>query len=100
MVLSNAQRQALYRQRLKAQAAQSGALSSAMTELLTRHRLHIAELEEQVRQMESFLCGGPGFGTHGERNRDTTAESIASTQAKLTELRTLVAKHDPDGLTE
>lgn len=99
MVLTNRERQARYRERLKSQAAVAAGLSEAMTELLMGHRDRIAMLDEQLRQMRSYKAGGHGFGTHSHAKGDTTDESIARAEAERAQLLALIQKHDPDGLT-
>lgn len=93
MVLTNAQRQALYRQRIKAQAAQAADLTESMAELLRRYRQMIADLDLQIEALESgavrFLRG----------SSDATADALARARGQRSNLQELVDKHDPTGVT-
>lgn len=94
MVLSNKERQARYRARLKAAADSSTALSEALVELLVRHRETILELRRQIALLEDgsirFLRG----------NVDATEEALERARRQLADLESLVQRHDAEGVTK
>lgn len=93
MVLSNKERQARYRARLKELAATAAGLSDATAELLVRHRGMIADLDQQIAMLESgairFLRG----------SEDASEEALERAREQRTRLQEVVEKHDPAGLT-
>jgi hypothetical protein len=93
MALSNKERQALHRARLRAQAGAAAGLTEAMTELLGRYREMIADLDQQVDALESgairFLRGGT----------DATPEALERTRRQRASLQAVVNKHDHQGAT-
>jgi hypothetical protein len=69
-------------------------MTPALAELLHHHRRTVAELRQQLEVLQ-----GGAFRTR-EGDRDTTADSIARTEEQIARLKAVIAKHDPDGLTE
>lgn len=96
MVLTNAQRQALYRRRIKAQAAQA-AMTPARFDLLQDLRRRQIESRAQIERMEAGV-----FRIHEttvEGQRDITAQAIELERSKIADVDRVLALYDPDGLT-
>lgn len=93
MVLTNAERQRRYKERLKAAAASSTGFTEAMAAFLASHRAMIDDLDSQIADLESgairFLRG----------NLDATAEALAYAKRQRQGLQEIVDKHDPAGAT-
>lgn len=92
MVLSNAERQARYRERLK-QLAARGVLSSAQAQLLTDARRQVREWRRSI----SSFAGGRIWIKVG--NVDQSSEHITRLNALIANNDKLVAEFDPDDVT-
>ena len=96
MVLSNAERQARYRARLKA-AASAGRMSEEQAALLSSVRSRIAEAREQIELLRDgsiYIRAVTGAGT-----RDLGAETIAQHESAIAEYERLLSLYDPDNST-
>jgi hypothetical protein len=93
MVLSNAERQARYRARLKELAAR-GTLSPVQADMLADTR---KRLREWRRLISSYTGGRGWFGVNGV---DRTANHIAMLQDLVRTNEALIAQFDPDGHTD
>lgn len=97
MVLSNAERQALYRKRLKA-AAEAAQISDAKAELLREFRRRIVRSREQIELMREGRFGL--YERFGDGTRaDLTAQAIEDAERAISEYDRLLALYDPEGLT-
>ena len=93
MVLSNKERQARYRARLKELAAAAAGLTEERAELLISHRAMIAEMDQQIAMFESGAISFPNGSTL------TKDEALDRACKQRAQLQALVEKYDPDGLT-
>ena len=97
MVLSNAERQARYRQRLKA-AASEAKLSEAKVALLQDFRRRIADSRERLELLQAGRYAL--FETlPGGARRDLTSDAIAREEAVIAEYEQLLQLYDPQGVT-
>jgi hypothetical protein len=92
MVLSNAERQARYRQR-RQQLAARGVMSLAQAEILTDVRVR---LREWKRSIAAFGEGRMRLTTN---NVDTTSEHVSMLKGMIARNEALLTQYDPDGLT-
>lgn len=92
MVLSNTERQARYRNRLK-QLATRGALSPVQLEILTEARY---KLREQRRLRLSYEFGLGQFMFNGV---DRTSDQIAMVESQIDQYERLLSRFDPDNQT-
>jgi hypothetical protein len=92
MALTNSERQARYRDRLKHAATQAPQLHIVMVDLILRTRLNIREWKRMLPRYES---GQSRFYTN---NVNATPEAIANLERMIAENSALLAQHDPDGL--
>jgi hypothetical protein len=92
MVLSNAERQARYRERLK-QLAAKGVMSPLQAQMLTDVRRH---LREWRRSIAAFAEGRMKLWTN---HVDTTAEHVAMLEKMIATNEQLLVQYDPDDLT-
>ena len=92
MVLSNAERQARYRERIK-QLAARGVMTPIQAEMLADTR---KRLREWRRSLAAFAEGRMWLKTN---NVDRTAEHIAMLRGMITTNERLLAQYDPDGVT-
>jgi len=97
MVLTNAERQARYRERLKAAAA-AAQMSEEKVTLLRDFRRRIVEARRQVEMLRG------GAITMSERTasgwRDITGEAIQRGEQEVAEYERLLELYDPDGATD
>lgn len=96
MVLTNAERQRRYRERLKAAAA-AAHMSEDKAELLRQLRRRNAENAKLIEMLRSGA-----LRTHEVREggqTDTTHDAIARHEAMIAENERLLALYDPEGLT-
>jgi hypothetical protein len=92
MVLSNAERQARYRERLK-QLAARGLMSAVQSELLSVTRKH---LREWRRSVAAFAEGRMRTMTN---NVDTTSQHVSMLKEMIARNEALLAQYDPEGVT-
>jgi hypothetical protein len=92
MGLTNAQRQARHRERLKRIVAEAATLSPIMADLLLRTRVNIREWKRAAARFES---GDMHFYTNRE---DRSADHVANLRRMIAENGALLAKYDPEGL--
>lgn len=91
MVLTNAERQARYKERLKARAA----LTPAMVEFVEVLRRRSAQTRERIAMLKDGRLGYRDC----ETNKDLTHEAIAREETMLSEDERIIALYDPeDGL--
>jgi hypothetical protein len=93
MVLTNAERQARYRERLKAAASRASSMTPMLADLMLRTRLNI----------RNWKCHVALFGAgqmHLYKNHaDCTEEHVATLRRMIEENGALLHQYDPDGLT-
>jgi hypothetical protein len=92
MVLSNAERQARYREKMR-QLAARGAMSPAQAEVLFRVRLHLREWKRSIaffedREMRLYT-----------NNVDTSDQHVAMLRRLVADNELLLKRYDPDELT-
>jgi hypothetical protein len=68
-------------------------MSPAQAELLNRYRRLIADMQ---RDLDGFQECGMSMHCNGE---DITEQQMATMQERIDNLRALVEKHDPEGVT-
>src|SRR5690242_7188191 len=92
MAMSNAQRQARYRER-REMLAKRAALSP-------RHAEHLAKLRVQLRAWRRSLAGFAAGAHHMYTNGiDTSADHIVMLRDMIARNDALLAHYDPDGIT-
>lgn len=96
MVLTNAERQRRYKERLKAKAAQAQ-LTPARIELLQKLRRRRDASLHQIELLEAGTIRLHQVTPDGQR--DISAEAIASERAKIDEIDRMLAEYDPDGVS-
>lgn len=96
MVLTNAERQARYRERLKAAAA-AAQMSEEKAELLRGFRRRIVESRRQIELLRSGSMTVSEKGTSGWR--DLRDETISREEEKVAEYIRLLQIYDPEALT-
>jgi hypothetical protein len=92
MALSNAERQARYREKRKQLVAKSQ-MSEAQRQALTDLRRH---LREWRRSLAAFAEGRMRMTTN---NVDTTAEHVVRVRRMIAHNEAVLSRFDPDGLT-
>lgn len=97
MVLSNAERQARYRERLKAAAARADPMTPERFELLNRLRLRNVAAKARIEMLRSGVLRLHETTLEGQR--DVTNEALARELTVIAENERILAMYDPDDLT-